>query len=279
MFHVYRQRDAAAAATLLSALLENQALEKRMRDLSGLLLSGQLAAGFGHEIHNKLQILNLQFDALAAGLNDAIRDGRALQGATADELDAAMRRAVSASTELQRTALQFRNLVGSRALETVDVNEVARQAHELIAPIARRAQVSVSLALDEAAPTVWGSRLGLQQVLLNLLLNATQHTGAKRDPIKSVTLRTDRSPTSGRVEIRVIDTGPGIHYKLWEKVFDLGFTTRGEEGSGLGLFIARSLLNPMGGRIRVESSYVPLGAAFLVDLPAMREGRAEGAAQ
>jgi two-component system sensor histidine kinase FlrB len=69
------------------------------------------------------------------------------------------------------------------------------------------------------------------------------------------------------VQARFSDTGPGIHRQLWEKIFALGFTTRAG-GSGLGLYIARSLMGSMGGRIVLEESLVPLGTTFLVELPA-----------
>jgi signal transduction histidine kinase len=65
--------------------------------------------------------------------------------------------------------------------------------------------------------------------------------------------------------VRFTDTGPGIHKQLWEKIFELGFSTRG--GSGLGLFIARSFIEMFDGRIKVEESAVPLGTTFLVKLP------------
>lgn len=73
------------------------------------------------------------------------------------------------------------------------------------------------------------------------------------------------------VQVRFKDTGPGIHYKLWEKIFDLGFTTR-DGGSGLGLYIARSLVESMGGRIIVENSFIPIGTTFLIELPTLPGG-------
>lgn len=279
MFNIYRQRDATAAAMLLSAQLKNEALEKQVRDLSGLLLSGELSAGFGHEVHNKLAILNLQFEHLAGEIEQML-NGVVQRGdpASTASVVAALNSATAASAELQRTVRDFRRLMGPRERELVDVNEVVRQAEVLMRPIARRSQVTLKLELGANLPLVQGSGLGLQQVILNLLLNATEHTGAKKDPTRVVTVSTSccparpGGPAAGdrnerRVEIRVSDTGPGIHHRLWERVFELGFTTRGSEGSGLGLFIARSLLNPMGGQISIESSFVPLGTTFLVELP------------
>lgn len=69
------------------------------------------------------------------------------------------------------------------------------------------------------------------------------------------------------IKLRFTDRGPGIHRQLWEKIFELGFSTR-PSGSGLGLLTARSLVEPLGGRICVERSVVPISTTFLVELRA-----------
>lgn len=275
MFHVYRQRDARAAATLMSAALQNEATERQTRELSNILLSGQLAAGFGHEVHNKLAILMLQLENLRNQFEALLQ---ALQEETEQPIadaSAALNATMAASAELQRTVRDFRRLMGPRERELFDVNEAVRQAEALIRPIARRGHVTVKTELDPALPHALGSSLDLQQVVLNLLYNATEHTAAKKDPTRTVTVSTRcvsdqerKQSDAPRIEIRVADTGPGIHKRLWDRVFELGFTTRGREGSGLGLFIARILLRAMRGQIRIESSYVPLGTTFLIEIPA-----------
>ena len=68
------------------------------------------------------------------------------------------------------------------------------------------------------------------------------------------------------VRIYLTDNGPCIHQQLWENIFALGFTTR-SDGSGLGLYIARSLIESYGGSIRIDHSIVPLETTFLVELP------------
>jgi signal transduction histidine kinase len=62
------------------------------------------------------------------------------------------------------------------------------------------------------------------------------------------------------------DDGPGIHHRLWEKIFDAGFSTR-KDGSGLGLYISRYILSTMGGKIYVLDSHILQGTTFAVDLP------------
>ena len=68
------------------------------------------------------------------------------------------------------------------------------------------------------------------------------------------------------IRVTVADNGPGIHWRLWEKIFEAGFTTR-PDGSGLGLYIARNIVESLGGRLYVAESYINGGTVFAVDLP------------
>jgi signal transduction histidine kinase len=109
-------------------------------------------------------------------------------------------------------------------------------------------------------------------VFLNLMLNAVQQMSLRPTEHRLLSIRSNIGKEPFPIQIRFWDTGPGIHKSLWEKVFAQGFSTR--NGSGLGLFIARNFLHSLGGRIRVEESFVPLGATFLVELPGADSGGA-----
>jgi signal transduction histidine kinase len=92
--------------------------------------------------------------------------------------------------------------------------------------------------------------MAIQQAFLNLMLNAVQQMALKAEKWKwngqrILEISTNFEPERGMVQIRFSDTGPGIHYGHWEKIFTPGFSTRG--GSGLGLFIARNFLHSLGG--------------------------------
>ena len=116
----------------------------------------------------------------------------------------------------------------------------------------------------------------LQHVLLNLVMNAIEQiTEIRPAEGGQVRIRVSRAVTGkgegGRasqevIRIQVEDNGPGIHWRLWEKIFDAGFTTR-KDGSGLGLFISRNIVESLGGRIYVAESYINFGTVFSVDLP------------
>ena len=69
------------------------------------------------------------------------------------------------------------------------------------------------------------------------------------------------------LQISVEDDGPGIHHRLWERIFEMGFTTRRGEGSGLGLYVTRGLVETLGGRVYVAESHILWGTTFVVELP------------
>ena len=269
-FSRYRLRDAWAMAALFAVALENQALDQRIQDMSRIFLSGHLAAAFAHEVYNKLSGLDLQFRNLRA---DFERLGREVPGwrDSFDFLEArrALDRAVDTALDLKRTVADFRRLLETGQETVADVNQAVRQAEALVRPLARRAKVEIKLEPAPDLPPVVGNAVGLQQVFLNLMLNAIQHMELKPDERRMLEVTTAYESEDGDrpVTIRFSDTGPGIHRQLWEKIFALGFTTK-PGGSGLGLYIARSLVESMGGRIFVEESLVPLGTTFLVELPA-----------
>jgi Signal transduction histidine kinase len=186
----------------------------------------------------------------------------------AEEIRRALGRAAETAGGLKQLVGEFRLLLKAMQEEqVVDVNEVVRQSASLIEPQARRTKVTLRFLPSPDVLPVAGSGVGLQHVLLNLMLNAIQHMALKPDERRVLEISTAWEDDALPVKIRVSDTGPGIHRQLWEKIFALGFTTK-PGGSGLGLYIARSLVEAMGGRISVERSLVPLGTTFLVELPA-----------
>lgn len=273
-FSRYRVRDARAMAALFAVALESQALDQRLHDISRILLSGHLAAAFGHEVYNKLSSLDLQFRNLCADFERLGQEHPRLRDSSDSlEIGRALDKAVDTALDLKRTVADFRRLMETRQEKSADVNQAVHLAEALIRPLARRAKASLRLNLDEHLPSASGSTIGLQHVLLNLMLNAVQHMATKPDERRVLEIATtyEESDDDCPVKIRVSDTGPGIHRQLWDKIFALGFTTK-HSGSGLGLYIAKSLVESMGGRIFVEESLVPLGSTFLVELPVAQKG-------
>jgi signal transduction histidine kinase len=260
-------RDALTMASLFAVALESHTLDERLYSLSRVLLSGQLAAGFGHEVYNGVSGLDLQFRNVRSDLD---RLAQAVPGlsehAEFQEARQDLDKATETAMNLTRIVEEFRKLMRTEEGQEVDVNQIVRQAVAQVRPQANKAKVKLHLNLAANLPMAAGGDIRLQQVFLNLMLNAVQQIESKADGRRALAVSTVCHDDKGQwVEIRFSDTGPGIHQQILRKIFDLGFTTR-TGGSGLGLYIARSLIESMGGQIMVEKSLVPIGATFLVSL-------------
>ncbi len=272
-FTRYRVRDAQAMAVLFSVALESQDLEQRIQASSPFLLIGHLAAGFGHEVYNKMSGLEIQLRNLRADHERLERGWESLRPAESFdfiELGRAMDRLLDVALDLKHTVGLFRELTQVEQEEEVDVNEVVQRAVLLLRPTARRQRVRIEMDLAPGLPPITGSAARLQQVFANVLLNAVQHTAQKMerwpDGRGALQITTALESEKERpIRVRVTDNGPGIHRQLWQNIFALGFSTR-PRGTGLGLFIARSLTESMGGRIVVERSVIPIGTTFRVEL-------------
>ncbi|MCS6845909.1 MAG: S1 RNA-binding domain-containing protein [Caldilineales bacterium] len=266
-FSPYRLRDALAAATLFSAVLHGQELERRAQAVGAVLLSGQLASAFSHEVYNKITALDLQVTNARHRLRTGYAES-ALEESISSAREAIEQIAQTAAA-LKRTVEDFQRLARHSSVTSVDVNKAILAAKALVDPLALRQKTRVVLELAPNLPRCMGSSVRLQHVFLNLMLNAVQQMAHQPETKRVVRVVTSAASSNGRevVQARFSDTGPGIHRKLWEKIFSMGFTTR-QEGSGLGLFISRSLVQSMGGRLVVESSLMQLGTTFLVELPA-----------
>jgi two-component system NtrC family sensor kinase len=165
----------------------------------------------------------------------------------------------------------FRELIRDQEETAMDVNAVVERAALLLQTTARRGHVALTLDLKPGLPGVMGTPVRLQQAFLNVMLNAIQQIAASTQHWPQgrgeLVVTTGLDSRAGRVWVRFADNGPGVHHQLWESIFTLGFSTRAE-GTGLGLFIARSLVASMRGKIYVEKSLVPAGTTFRVELPA-----------
>jgi C4-dicarboxylate-specific signal transduction histidine kinase len=124
---------------------------------------------------------------------------------------------------------------------------------------------AVLLELAEDMPAVYGDHVQLQQVALNLLLNALESVSENPYPPKLVTVKTAKE-ADGRVSLSVSDNGPGIEPEIAKHLFEPFFTTK-PEGLGLGLSICRSIIEAHGGSLSADSN-LEKGATFRFHLPA-----------
>jgi signal transduction histidine kinase/predicted RNA-binding protein with RPS1 domain/DNA-binding response OmpR family regulator len=271
VFSRYRVRDAWATAAQMAAAIERDKVTQHLHDQQKLLLLGQLTAGFGHEVSNKVSGVELELKNLQMGYQAHIMEATGLHSTDASrfqDLQRVLDNTLHTVTELKQTVGLFQQLTRSRSETVLNVNQVVERAARQLQPVARRNNVEIWTELAPELPRLVGDAIQLQQVILNLMLNAIQQMAlqSKVGGTLEMTSFLTHGGVQPRITIRVKDQGPGIHKRLWEEIFSLGYSTR-PGGSGLGLFVARSLTESLGGRLVVEQSVISIGTTFVVELP------------
>ena len=231
--------------------------------LARVMTVGELTASIAHEVNQPL--LGIVSSAsscsrwLAAEPPNLPRAQRALE------------RIMEAGTRASAVVDRVRILVNRQPLRTgpVDVNEVV---HDVIAMIRHEllgAGVSLRTRLAERMPSVEGDRVQLQQVVLNLILNAIEATRdvKGRARLLEVVSRVERGRA---VHVEVRDSGVGLAPESQARVFEAFYTTK-ESGLGMGLSISRSIVEAHGGRISARPNS-PYGAVFQFWVPLVPEG-------
>jgi len=134
--------------------------------------------------------------------------------------------------------------------------------------VTHRNRVAVQTRLADGLVPVLGDRVQLQQVLLNLILNAAEAMGAADVGARELVISTEQDQAGGNL-VAVRDSGPGIDPAYLDRVFDAFYTTK-SSGTGMGLSICRSIIHAHGGKLWAEANE-PRGAVFQFTLPAAQE--------
>jgi signal transduction histidine kinase len=149
----------------------------------------------------------------------------------------------------------------------IDLNETVRQVMGFITTVGRGRDIALKCSTDSADLNVMGDVVHLQQVFLNLMINAMDAISEAEAKEREVSVTTSRS--GAWAEIRISDTGPGIATADLEKVFDPFFTTK-PQGMGMGLAIVRSIVEAHHGQISAANQS-PGGALFTLRLPIVQD--------
>lgn len=244
-----------AQAALIAALLAQRRwrrraeheLEARRVELlhaARLATAGQLTATIAHEVNQPLGAILANVGAAEIMLASGDYPVDAFREILEDVRNANLR----ASDVIGR----LRQLLAKHEvkLEPLDVNAVVEEVLHLLAAEARRRQVALIGRYEESLPIVSADRVHLQQVLINLVMNAMDAMADTPASLRSVVVRTSHGPNG--VEVAVMDRGHGIPPDGLDRIFDSFYTTK-ERGMGLGLSIARSIIAAHGGRIWAEN--------------------------
>lgn len=248
---------------LVRDVSERKKLDDETRDIYHQLLQAEKMAALGQTISGVAHELN---NPLATILSWAER----LSQKTTHE--SSVRRGLETIlSEAERAARIVRNLLTfARKRQTtramVDVNQVVRETLALRAYEQRVSNISVIDALAAGLPQVFADGHQVQQVLLNLIINAEQAM-LSANGRGVLVVRTWHDANQESVILEINDDGPGIPEEVQPKVFDPFFTTKDVgQGTGLGLTVAYAIVQEHGGRIRIESK-ASSGASFFVELP------------
>jgi len=240
---------------LFDDVTQRERLEEQMSQTEKLTSLGLLAAGVAHEVNTPLAVISNYIQMLAKQMPEG--DPRHAI------IDKIVKQTFRAS-EIVNNLLNF-SRTGTGDLADVDVNHVVEETLSLVAHPLKSAQIQVVKQLGPSLPPVRGSANKLQQVFLNLFLNA-------RDAMPSGGMLEVRTAMhNGSVEIEIADTGNGIAREHIHKIFDPFFTTKpGGSGTGLGLSVSYGIIKEHAGKIDVRSS-PGRGTSFHVEFPAVRK--------
>jgi PAS domain S-box-containing protein len=244
-----------AVAQVLATAVERMRTEAALRQTDKLATMGSLLAGVAHELNNPLTVILGQTELLL---------GSCPQGPIAERAD----RLYKAAERCARIVKNFLALARQHPPERqqVQLNQVAREAVELLAYPLRVDNVEIIWDLTDRLPRIWADSHMLYQVAANLIANAQQ---AMHDapPPRRLTIATRVEASSERIILMVADTGPGIPAEVQPRIFEPFFTTKPPgQGTGLGLSLCQGIIDSHGGTMRVESQ-PGRGAAFIVELP------------
>ncbi|MDY3557643.1 PAS domain S-box protein [Gemmata sp. JC673] len=218
---------------------------------------GEMAAVLAHELNQPLTaVINY-----CRGGALRLRGGTGTTAEVADVLDLTVAQAERAAGIIRRLREFMRKRAPHRS--TTDLNFTVREALALAGPELRYHQVAVTLDLGAGLPPVQVDRIQIEQVLLNLLRNATEALAGTPAGARRVEITT-RCVAEG-ILVEVADTGAGLRPDELERVFEPFYTTK-EQGTGLGLAISRSIIEAHGGRLSVRSADGG-GAVFVFTLP------------
>jgi PAS domain S-box-containing protein len=217
---------------------------------------GELAAAIAHEVNQPLTAIITNGNFSLRQLERAIPDP--------DELRAAITEIVSDGTRASAVISRIRGLLmkGTVRRAHLDINEIVHDVTALLHNELIRNRISLRTDLVADLPRVDGDPVQLQQVLINLVMNAIEAMRTYTDGKREIVVRSAKNPDT--VLVQVQDSGPGMEPGVADRIFEPFFTTKAE-GIGMGLSISRSIIESHGGRLWAVAE--PQGALFEFTVP------------
>jgi PAS domain S-box-containing protein len=237
-------------------------MQMELAHANRLAIMGQLTASIAHEVTQPI----------AATMTNAHAALRWLGGQTPDvgEVRQALGRIVKDGERAGEVVGRIRDLIKKvpPRKDRLQINETIREVLDLAHSEAAKNSIALQTELADDLPPVQGDRVELQQVLLNLIINAVEALASVSDGPREVLISSEKSEADS-VLVAVRDSGPGLAPASLDRLFEAFYTTK-SSGLGLGLSICRSIIEAHGGRLWASAN-APRGAVFQFAVPIHRD--------
>jgi len=257
---VTRDFIAVGRIILIDDITDRIQLEAQLSQSEKLSSIGLLAAGVAHEVNTPLAVISSYTQMLTKHMSDDQRLAPVLEKITQQTFRA---------SEIVNGLLNFSRTSGAE-FTSIDLNHLLGDTLTLLEHQFKTAQIHTEINLDPHLARIHGNQGKLQQVILNLMLNAKDAMfGTANATLKIATFN-----ASGQVFVRIQDSGGGIEREHLHRIYDPFFTTKtrpqeGEhKGTGLGLAVSYGIIQEHGGKIHVESE-PGVGTVFQLEFPAL----------
>ncbi len=256
---VTRDFIAVGRIILVDDITDRIQLEAQLTQSEKLSSIGLLAAGVAHEVNTPLAVISSYTQMLTKHMRDDERLAPVLEKITQQTFRA---------SEIVNGLLNFSRTSGAE-FTSIDLNDLLRDTLALLEHQFKTAQIHTETNLDPHLARIHGNQGKLQQVILNLMLNAKDAMFG----LPNATLKVATFNASGQVFVRIQDSGGGIEREHLHRIYDPFFTTKtkpqeGEhKGTGLGLAVSYGIIQEHAGKIHVESE-PGVGTAFQLEFPA-----------
>ncbi len=256
---VSREFETVGRILIIEDITDRTQLESQLSQAEKLSSIGLLAAGVAHEVNTPLAVISSYTQMLSKQVRDDARLSPLLDKITQQTFRA---------SEIVNGLLNFSRTGGSEFRET-NINTLIRETLTLLDHQFKTSQIELNTDLAPDLPPILGNAGKLQQVFLNLFLNA-------KDAMQAGGALRIRTLVNGHVTIAITDTGSGIAPEHLQRIYDPFFTTKAtpkegqRRGTGLGLSVTYGIIQEHSGKIRVESE-VGCGTTFYLEFPVLRK--------
>jgi C4-dicarboxylate-specific signal transduction histidine kinase len=241
--------------------LASDALREAKVDLvhiDRITMTGRLAASVAHEVTESIAAIVANAQAARNFLDHRPPNPDEIRQA----LDCIVRDAYRSSAVIERIQNLFKETPPKK--QRVEINGAIREALELTHGEIAKSRVSVLTQFAEPSPTVQADRVLLQQVILNLIINAVEAMSSTREGARELVICTEKAESNSAL-VAIRDSGPGLAPKSIDRLFEPFYTTK-VQGMGVGLSICRYIVEAHGGQIWADANE-PRGAVFQFTVP------------